>query len=108
MTDERRRHVRHVDVDGVGDVSLEFDGRARAVVEAKDVGIGGVFVLCDPPPKLHQEVVVSFGGFRLPGQVVRVQRGGLDRGKPVDPGVAVAFHGVDEATLMALARLLTR
>lgn len=106
MNDERRRHVRHVDVDAVGEVALEVGG-ASVVVEARDVGVGGVFVVVDPPPKLHQEVVVSFKGFRLPGQVVRVQRGGLDRGRPVAPGVAVAFHGVDEATLMALARLLT-
>lgn len=102
MGDERRRHTRHVDVAVVGAVSL--DG---AVVEARDVGVGGVFVLVDPPPKLHDEVVVSFADFRLPGRVVRVQRGGRDRGTPVKPGVAVAFHGVDEVTLAALSRLLS-
>lgn len=103
--DERRRHVRHPSgtpaAGAVGVVSL--DG---VVVDARDVGVGGVFVSIDPPPALHREVVVSFQGFRLTGRVVRVQRGGRDRGARVSPGVAVAFSGVDEDTLAALSRLL--
>jgi hypothetical protein len=102
--DERRRHARLVRP--VGAATLAAGAGPALAVEVKDVGLGGCFVLIDPPPRLHDPVVVGFGGFVLDGRVVRVQRGGRDKGQPVRPGVAVAFHGVDEATLTALQGFL--
>ncbi|MDP2340400.1 MAG: PilZ domain-containing protein [Deltaproteobacteria bacterium] len=103
---ERRRHRR--EARDVGDVSLRHAGHAVVVVAAdvRDVGIGGCFLLVSPPPALTDDVVVTLLGFELRGRVVRVQRAGRDRGAPVRPGIAVAFVGVDEPTLEALALLL--
>lgn len=103
--DERRRHARVVR--DVGEVRLRTRGSDAAfVVEVKDVGIGGVFVFVDPPPPLHEVVSVEMGGLRLAAQVVRVQRGGRERGVRLGAGVAVAFTDVDEATLNTLAAWL--
>lgn len=103
---DRRRHAR-LAVD-VGPVTLRHGERAVAVdaVDVRDVGVGGVFVVVDDPPGLHQEVVVTVAGFVLAGRVVRVQRGGRERGKPLRPGIAIAYVGVDEATLEALQRVV--
>ena len=91
--DSNRRRHRRTATD-VGAVQLKRLG-ANVVVAAtdvRDVGIGGCFLL--------QSTLV------LRGLVVRVQRGGRERGAPVRAGVAVAFVGVDESTLEALASLL--
>jgi len=102
--DERRRHARLVR--DVGEVKLRTEGREAFVVEVKDVGIGGVFVFVDPPPSLHEVVSVDIGALRIGARVVRVQRGGRDRGARVAAGVALAFSDVDEATLSTLAAWL--
>ncbi len=99
---DRRRHAR-VAVD-VGPVELRHGPRQVVVAapDVRDVGVGGCFLLLDDPPGLGSSVVVGFAGFVFSGFVVRVQRGGREKGQPVRPGIAVAFAGVDEATLLAL------
>ena len=103
---ERRRHRR--EARDVGEVQLKHGGVVVVVVTAdvRDVGIGGCFLLVDPPPGLGDDVVVTLVGFQLRGRVVRVQRAGRERGVPVRPGVAIAFVGVDEPVLQSLAALL--
>ena len=103
---ERRRHRR--EARDVGEVVLQHGGQQVVVVagDVRDVGIGGCFLLVTKAPALHEDVVVTLLGFVLRGRVVRVQRGGRDRGAPVRSGIAVAFVGVDEGTLSALSALL--
>ncbi len=104
---ERRRHRRQAaDVGDVVVVQGKRHARVVAAADVRDVGIGGCFVLVAPPPALHEDVDVTLLGFQLRARVVRVQRTGRDRGAPVLPGVALAFVGVDEATLLALQALL--
>ena len=107
--DSNRRRHRRTATD-VGAVQLKRLG-ANVVVAAtdvRDVGIGGCFLLLSPPPALHEDVVITLlqSTLVLRGLVGRVQRGGRERGAPVRAGVAVAFVGVDESTLEALASLL--
>ena len=103
---ERRRHRREARDVGAVTLAHMAERSVVAAADVRDVGIGGCFLLVDPPPALHADVVVTLLGFTLRGRVVRVQRAGRDRGVPVKPGVAVAFVGVDEPTLQALSTLL--
>ncbi len=73
-------------------------------VDVKDVSAGGCFVDVDAALDLGAAVTVSVDGVDLAGRVVRVRRGGKDRGVAVVRGVAVEFVDVDECAIAALLR----
>lgn len=100
--DNRRKHPR---IPAVGRARLVVAGVA-CDVDLKDVSAGGCFVDVDVDAALHlgAAVTVAVDGIDLAGRVVRVRRGGKDRGVVVVRGVAVEFVDVDEAAIAALLR----
>jgi hypothetical protein len=96
--DDRRRHARAPAAASVSLEALELGGAALVGARLIDASPGGLFIElqggASPPPLAARGTArVRSGGALLerPVRVVRVRWAGRERGRPVAPGLALAF-----------------
>lgn len=85
---------------------------SRLLDDVRDISMSGAFLACAEPFPLGARVELSFERGDDPplvveGSVVRVVWGGRDGGKPISPGMAIAFDALDDDAARVLERVVS-